>query len=269
MTAPTPAASGARHVALVTGASSGIGAAFCRLLAHEGYDLVVVARRIERLQQLQRELEGRARVLPLAADLAAPDSPANIHRAVVDAGLQVDTLINNAGYALPGTFLDTRWDDQAQLIQVLAVAPAQLIRLFAPAMVARGYGRVLNVASIAAFAPASPKMTLYAPLKHFVMTMSASLRGELQGTGVSVTTLCPGPTATEWAEVADMGATFAGLPRWSVLSAAQVAQQGYDAMMRGDSKVVTGCATRLTAALMPFIPESVALTWLARNAPSD
>lgn len=255
------------HVALVTGASSGIGEAMCRLLAAEGYELVVTARRVDRLEALKRELAGIVPVHIVALDLGESDAPQRLFDAVSALGLHVDTLINNAGYALPGKFLDTNWDDQARLIQVLATAPAHLIHLFAPAMVARGYGRVLNVASIGAFTPASPQVTLYSALKHFVMVTTLSLRVELAGTGVSLTTLCPGPTATEWAERANMKGIFARLPRGMVLSAEKVARLGFDAMQRGDARIVTGATTKLTAALLPFLPDSWAIKLLEQGAP--
>jgi short-subunit dehydrogenase len=257
-----------KPAALVTGASSGIGAALCRLLAREGYELVITARRADRLEALKSELEPATRVHTIPLDLGLPESPAQLFGATRQLGLTVELLVNNAGYALPGRYLQSSWEEQARLIQVLATAPAHLVHQYLPGMIARGRGYVLNVASIGAFVPASPQMTLYAALKHFLLVMNRSLAEEYSGKGVQFTALCPGPTATEWASMAQADSVFAELPRWAILSAQRVAALGYQALMSGRDTVVTGAASRIATALLPFVPDALALKWLAKNAPS-
>lgn len=257
-----------RPLALVTGASSGIGAAFCRLLAREGFDLVITARRADRLQELKTQLQPATQVHLVPLDLGLAESPRQLFTTTQQLGLTVDLLVNNAGYALPGRYLQSSWEDQARLIQVLATTPAHLVHLYLPDMVRRHRGYVLNVASVGALFPASPRLTLYAALKHFVLVMNRSLREEYKSSGIQFTALCPGPTATEWAGAAQLDSVFAQMPRWLVLSPDRVATLGYNAMMSGRHVVLTGAAARVTGALLPFLPDALALKWLAKNEPA-
>jgi short-subunit dehydrogenase len=187
-----------RGTALITGASSGIGAELAKLCAARGYDVILVARRAGVLADLARDLAKLhsvdARVL--AADLAREEAPEEIVRALD--GANIDVLINNAGFGVHGPFVRTNWDDERRLLQVNLLAPVRLTKLFLPRMVERGSGRILNVVSTAAFVP-GPLMAMYYASKSFLMSFSLAIANEVQGTGVTVTALCPGPTATELA----------------------------------------------------------------------
>jgi short-subunit dehydrogenase len=174
-----------RRCALVTGASSGIGEAFCRELGADGFDLVLTARRQERLRALAEELEREHRVktLVVPADLAEPEAPRQLLAAVDEAALDVDVLVNNAGYGVPVHYLDYPWERHAEFIQVLLTSVAHTTHLLLPGMVQRGWGRVINVSSLAALVTSSKGHTLYAAAKAFVLKMSESLALELDGTG--------------------------------------------------------------------------------------
>lgn len=254
-------------VALVTGASSGIGEAFCNLLASKGCELVMVARRENLLAALKAGLEAShpCRVHILAMDLSAPDAPERIFQATEALGLEVDTLINNAGYGLSGAFHERPWAEHRDYLQVMCTAPTQLIHLYLPAMVARGDGRILNVASFSAYFAGSPRLTLYAALKHYLLIMSQSLYAELNGTGVTVTALCPGGTKTDWFEKAESLDAIEGLPKFTFLSPEQVARAGYDAMVQGRIAVIPGFWAKLTVMMSRFIPTGIFLRTLVRS----
>src|SRR6185436_6905763 len=195
-----------RDLALVTGASSGIGADLARELAQGGHDLVLVARGEDKLKALAAELEKahsiRARVI--SADLAQPDAAVQLVKQL--GGTPIDVLINNAGYALYGRFAETDAADELRMIQVNIVALTQLAKLLLPGMLARKKGRILNVASTAAFQP-GPLMAVYYATKAYVLSFSEALANELQGTGVGVTALCPGPTRTGFQKRAEIERT--------------------------------------------------------------
>ena len=225
--------------ALITGASSGIGAALARLCAAAGNDVVLVARRQSELDALAGALAREhgivARVLP--ADLADPTAPTGIFAAVGS----VDILINNAGFGRLGSFAETDWLTEAHMIQVNVTAPAHLTKLYLPGMIARRSGRILNVASTAAFLP-GPGMAMYYATKACVFSLSLAIAGEVEGTGVTVTALCPGPTVTNFAEVA--GNAGSKLFKGPAMSAEEVAREGFDAMMAGKSEAIAGARNR-------------------------
>ena len=231
----------AKGTALVTGASSGIGAELAKLCAADGYNLVLVARREDRLAQLAATLAGthgiQARVL--AADLADPAAPPVIFAQI--RGEPIDILINNAGFGLAGPFRQTDWAAESRLLQVNVVALAHLTKLCVPDMVARRTGRILNVASTAAFVP-GPFMAMYYASKAFVVSFSHAVASELKGTGVTVTVLCPGPTRTEFEAVAGLGET--NLFRGATMTAADTAREGYAAMMAGKAEWIAGARNR-------------------------
>src|SRR5581483_11195724 len=185
-----------RKTALVTGASSGIGMEFARLLARDGYHVFLVARSEEPLKVMAREI-GSATVL--VADLASPDAP----RHVFDSAGPVDILINNAGFGLSGAFAETDLGRELEMIQVNIAALTALTKLFLKPMIERRSGRIVNVASTAAFQP-GPLMAVYYATKAYVLSFSEAVADELRGSGVTVTALCPGPTATGFAERAGM-----------------------------------------------------------------
>jgi short-subunit dehydrogenase len=183
-----------RSTALVTGASSGIGAEFARVLAEHGHNLVLVARRTRELEELARSLEERYRVTAtvISADLSAADSPQTVYSEVRKRGIDIDVLVNNAGFNVYGPFIETDRGNEMRMIQVNLVAVVALTKLFARDMVQRGSGRILNLGSTGSFAPA-PLDSLYAASKAFVLSFSEAISEELKSTGVTVTVLCPGP----------------------------------------------------------------------------
>ncbi len=243
-----------RPTALITGASAGIGAALAREFAAHGYDLVLVARRKDRLLALADELETRYRVTARAieADLARPEAPDEIYRQVWVRGIAVDVLVNNAGFGTHGPFAATDLQTELQMLQVNVVALTHLTKLFLRDMLARRHGKVLNLASTAAFQP-GPLMAVYYATKAYVLSLSEALATEVQGTGVTVTALCPGPTPTEFqsrARIADTRLMRSPL----VTDAATVARVGYRALMAGKAVAVPGWTNR-------------ALTYAVRLAP--
>ncbi len=233
-----------KNTALVTGASSGIGVELARIHAERSGDLVVVARRRERLEALKAELE-RAHgvaVHVLAKDLAQGDAPQQIFDELQSRGVAVDILVNNAGFGHRGPFHKQPWATSEAMIKVNILALTALTRRFVPPMIERGRGRVLNVASMAGFVP-GPLMAVYYASKAFVVSFSETLADELAGTGVTVTALCPGPTQTEFAERAQ---TVGTRLMEKMVSAREVAEIGYDAMLRGKPVVVPGLLNKLT-----------------------
>ncbi len=227
-----------KGTALVTGASSGIGAELARLCAGDGYDLILVARRAARLRELAASLTVPVRCI--TADLSDAGAPQSIFENT--RGVPIDILINNAGIALRGLYAETDWSAQATLLQVNMVAPAHLTRLYLPDMVRRRRGRILNVASTAAFVP-GPLMATYYASKAFLLSFSEAIANELKGTGVTATALCPGPTHTEIFQAAgieDSNLMHGG----NIMGAAEVALIGYRAMMQGKTQEIAGARNR-------------------------
>ena len=243
--------------ALVTGASSGIGEELARVLARHGHDVVLVARTQAKLEALGVELSGRYGVKTdaLRVDLAVPAGPRSLLEALRERGLHIDVLVNNAGIGVHGPFAENDPDAQLRLLQLNVVALTELTRLLLPAMLAKGFGRILNVASTAAFVP-GPFMAVYYASKAYVLSLSVALQNELGGTGVSVTTLCPGPTRTHFAEAAGMKRTRL-FRAGGVMDAADVARAGYDGMQAGKSIVVPGIRNRLIAGSSGLAPRTM------------
>jgi short-subunit dehydrogenase len=248
-------------MALITGASSGIGAELARLCAAAGYDLVLVARRAAALEQLSGELAARhgidARVL--AVDLAEEDAPGRILGAIESR--EIDVLVNNAGFGVHGGFHETDWEAERRMLQVNVMALVRMTKLVLPGMRRRGKGRILNVASTAAFVP-GPFMALYYASKAMVFSFSLALASESKGSGVTVTALCPGPTTTEFQEVAGIGGSR--LFRGPAMTAAAVAREGFDAMMAGRAEVIAGARNRFMILGARLTPRSL-LAALARR----
>ncbi len=250
-----------RRTALITGASAGIGAAFARKYARHGYDLVLTARREQRLADLAAELHAHhgAQATVLTADLADPSAPDRLADALHQRGLTVDALVNNAGYGIPKTFLKTSWRDQADFIQVMATSVANLTHLLAPGMVERGFGRIVNVASLAGMAPGTYGHTLYGASKAFLIKFSQSLHLELRGTGVHVTAVCPGFTYSEFHDVTGVREQVSTMPSYMWMTAERVAAQGYRAAERNKAILVNGLLNKAIAALVRLVPDSMAL----------
>lgn len=241
------------NVALITGASSGIGLEFAKLLAADGHDLVLVARREDRLEALKQELEEHHQVTihVLAQDLADPAAPEWIQREIQRRKLDIDILINNAGFGVVGPFAATDWAKEAGMLQVNIVALTHLTKLLLPGMIKRRSGKILNVSSIAAFVP-GPGMALYYATKAYVQSFSEALAEELAGTGVTVTALCPGPTESEFADAAGVG--NASLFRRSLPTSAAVAAYGYIALLQGKRVAIPGLRNQMMRILIRFLP---------------
>lgn len=238
---------------LVTGASSGIGAEFTRIFAKEGYDLVITARNKTRLQTLARELATKYRsniqIIPL--DLGNDSGAATLYQEIKRKGTKIDILINNAGIGDGGPFVTRSEQKMLIMIMLNIVSLTHLTRLVAAEMVNRRSGRILNVASVAGFFP-GPLMAVYYATKAYIVSFSNSLHEELKGTGVTVTTLCPGPTATNFQKRAGMEESW--LFRRQMMSAARVAEIGYRGLIRGKRLVVPGLVHQVEVALSRFAP---------------
>lgn len=256
------------RTALVTGASSGIGEAFARVFAAHGWDLVITARREERLRRLQHELESHYKVgvRVVAADLADPATPMRLADELGGGGVDVDALVNNAGYGIPGPLLASPWATHAAFLRVMVSSIVELSYRFLPAMVDRGFGRIINVASLAGLVPQTAGHTLYGPSKAFVIRFSQSLADEVREKGVHVTALCPGFTHSEFHDVSGTRSMVRRLPRWMWMDAYTVARRGYDAVMAGEVVSLPGGANRVMAALSKALPERLVLAAVRRNA---
>ena len=263
-----------RRTALVTGASGGIGAELAECFARDGWDVILVARSREGLERVGEALSARygVRHHVVPADLALPAAPRALLDAVLQIGVPVDALVNNAGFGLVGPFVGvgqgepTALARELDMLQVNIVALTHLSKLFLPGMVERRRGFVLNVASTAAFQP-GPLMAVYYASKAYVLSFSEALAVEVEGTGVSVTALCPGATRTGFEGAAGMEKSrlFRG-PQ--VMTARAVAEAGYAAMRAGRPIVVTGAVNRMMAFGTRFIPRSLAAR-VARMAQQD
>lgn len=258
---------GKGRTALVTGASAGIGKAFAELLAERGYDLVVTARRADRLHALAADLARHGtQVHVLPADLADPAAPAALCEALRSRNLPVDLLVNNAGFGVPGRYVRTSWQQQADFLQVLVVAVAELTHRLLPPMIERRWGRIVQVASLAALVPAAPGHTLYAASKAFLVKFTEALAPEVAADGVNVTAVCPGFTLTEFHDVTGTRAQVSTMPRWAWLDARFVVEAGYEAVMAGQSVVVPGRVNRTLAFGAKHLPGAVARAAVNRSA---
>jgi hypothetical protein len=244
--------------ALITGASSGIGAAIAREYARRGKPLILTARREDRLQALAQELSARVPCAVVAADLADPAAPARLFAETQARGLFVDTLVNNAGYGVPGRYLSRDWKTHQDFLQVMIVSLAQLTHLYLPAMEAAGRGRILNIASLAALVPASAGHTLYGATKSWLIHFSECLALECAPRGVHVTALCPGMTLTEMHDVNGMRSRVAQLPGYLWQSSDEVARLGVEAVETGRRRLVTGRVNRCVALLARYLPHALA-----------
>jgi len=245
-----------RRTALITGASAGIGEAFAHEYARRGWNLVLTARREDRLRALAQELADvrgvAARVLP--ADLADPAAPAALVDELGRAGVPVDALVNNAGFGVAGSYRSTTWAQQRDGIQVMVTAVAELTHRLLPGMIDRRYGRIVNVASVAGLVPSPPGHTLYGASKSFLVKFSQALAAEVRAYGVHVTALCPGFTYSEFHDVNGTRGLVSQLPGFMFMDAGTVARQGYDAVMRGKSVYVNGRVNRGIALLVRYLP---------------
>lgn len=257
-----------RRLALVTGASAGIGAAFARLLAARGYDVALTARRRERLDALADELRGRygVQALLVAADLADPQAPGRILGHLAAQGREVDALVNNAGYGLTGAYADTDWSDQAAFIQVMMTSPSELAHRVLAGMRERRFGRIINVASLAGLLPSGAGHTLYAATKAYMIKFSQALHLELADHGVRVTALCPGLTWSEFHDANGTRAQMDATPSWLWQGADEVAAAGYRAVEANRAICVPGAHNRAIAAFARAIPADWAMALMASQS---
>ena len=245
---------GVRQTALITGASSGIGLELARVLAEAGYNVVLVARSKDRLVPLASDLEAAHGVAAwaVAADLARPAAPADVFAEVERLGVTVDVLVNNAGFGTHGPFAATDLTAELEMLQVNVVAVTQLTKLFLPGMLARGRGKIMNVASTAAFQP-GPFMAVYFATKAYVLSFTEALASELAGTGVTVTALCPGPTLSGFHARADIADTRL-LKMPFVMDSATVARIAGRGLLAGQRLVIPGLMNCVLAAVVRFVP---------------
>lgn len=263
MSLPSPAPD---RAAVVTGASSGIGAEIARELARRGHQVVLVARSADRLAALAGELGAGAHVLP--ADLSDRSARGALLGRIGELGLTPDVLVNNAGLSTLGPVAKSDPEAEMNMIEVDVVAVADLCSRFLPGLVERGRGAVLNVASTAAFQPL-PGQAGYGAGKAFVLSYTQSLAGELRGTGVSATALCPGPVKTGFGETAGFSDedAEAALPKIMWISAEAVAKAAVDGLAKGRLVVIPGGANRIAAAFAQVTPRTLLLPVLARQHP--
>jgi short-subunit dehydrogenase len=258
----------ARRLALITGASAGIGAAFARIYASHGYDVALTARRADRLEGLAAEIKLRSGVeaYPIPADLADPAGVDTVLAAIAEQGRVVDALVNNAGYGLPGTYASTSWEDQASFLQVMLTSVCGMTHKVLPGMVERRFGRIVNVASLAGLVPGAAGHTLYAATKGFLVKFSQSLHLENLSTGVHVSALCPGFTYSEFHDVnGTRGQVTQGVPEWMWLGADEVAAAGYEAAEANRSICVPGAPNKAIAAIAKIVPDDWALALIANQ----
>src|SRR5579875_2013722 len=242
--------------ALVTGSSAGIGEEFAYALAREHYELVLIARRDERLKQVAEKARilGSGKVTTIAADLARRETPAAIYRQLAEQNIAIDYLVNNAGFGTRGRFAELALERELEEIDLNVGALVAMTRLFVPAMVERRHGTIINVASTAGFQPL-PFMATYSATKAYIINFSLAIAAELRGTGVTILALCPGPTWSEFQQVAKI--EDARTPRFMFMDSATVAAQGIDAARRGKSLHVNGVMNLMLAEVARVSPRNL------------
>jgi uncharacterized protein len=246
-----------QKTALITGASSGIGFELAKVFARNGHDLVLVARTAEKLESLARAVEGeyKVTVLVLPKDLSRSDAAREIFEDVRSRGIFVEYLVNNAGFGDFGLFSQTEWKKEEQMINLNVISLTHFNKLFVKEMIAQKKGKILNLASTAAFQP-GPLMAVYYATKAYVLSFSEALANELKGTGVTVTALCPGPTKSGFQRAAELEESKLVKGR-KLPSSAQVAEHGYRAMMKGKTVAIHGVVNWFMAQSVRFAPRAM------------
>jgi short-subunit dehydrogenase len=242
--------------ALVTGATSGFGYEFCKLFAADGYNLVMVARSEQRLQEVSGEIitQYGVEVLPLSADLFQPENARDIYETVKAQGITVNVLVNDAGQGEHGLFIETDLERELDIIQLNVSSVVSLTKYFLRDMVARNEGRILQVASLLAVYP-TPLMAVYAASKAFVLAFTESLINELKDTNVTMTALLPGASDTDFFHKAGAEESYA-YQKTNLSDPEQVARDGYEALMKGERKIVSGFKNKVQAAMTNVMPDS-------------
>jgi short-subunit dehydrogenase len=244
-----------KNTVLISGPTSGIGFELARLFSENGFNLILVGRNKEKLEKISRELENeKCKCEIIVADL----SDSKIHKKIFEQTKyhEVEILVNNAGFGLYGEFLETDLEKELEMIQVNIVALTTLTKLFLPQMIKRKRGKVLNVASTAAFQP-GPLMAVYYATKAYVLHFSEAISEELIGSGVSVTALCPGPTESGFQREANMDSSMEVLQKRNLMDAKAVARIGYNALMKNKVIEVAGFRNKITSEIVRFAPRSV------------
>jgi short-subunit dehydrogenase len=253
-----------QHTALITGASSGIGYELAQIFAREGYQLILVARNQDALDKLAAELKERyqlaVKVLP--KDLAQPNAAQEIYAKLQREAIEIDVLVNNAGFIVHGAFHETDWERERQLIQVNLTTPTQLAKLFGRDMLKRGFGRILNVGSTGSFVP-GPLEAVYCASKAYLLSLSEALSKEFESAGVTVTALCPGATRTGFQKAGQIEGVR--LLNSGMLDARRVAEAGYRGLLAGKRVVIPGWSSRLQVWAAKVLPRSLVLS-IAQNA---
>ncbi len=242
--------------ALITGASAGIGKTFADKLAARGANLVLVARRKERLDEIAADLSSRHGVMvkTIAADLSDPLAPEEVVRTLQGDGVSVDFLVNNAGFGLPGYYTESDWRAHRDFIELMSTLYAHLTRLLLPGMIERDYGRIIHVSSVAGLVPGSAGHTLYGPSKAFLVSFAQSLAAECDGRGVNVSALCPGFTYSEFHDVNDTRSLVSQLPKYMFMEAEPVVDGAIEAVEKGHVVYVPGAWNKFTAWLIKALP---------------
>jgi len=255
-------------ICLITGASAGIGAAIAREYAARGWDLALVARREEPMVALALDLKKDFCTTShiFSADLFAQDATDKLVARIKNKKIKISGLVNNAGYGLPGTFLDNEWQAHADFLQLMLRAPCELTHALLPEMVENGLGRIINVASLAGHIPGSREHTLYGAVKSFLIKFSQSLNLEMQGTGVHVSALCPGFTYSEFHDVNGTRSSVSKLPDWAWMRAEDCAAAGVEACERNRAVFIPGRVNKGAAVLAKLLPDTLALHIMNKNS---
>ncbi len=254
-----------RRTVLITGGSGGIGLELAKVFARHGHDLVLVARNRDTLEAAAGVIEGKFAITAhvYAADLSRPEAPDEIFDFLHNEQIPTEILVNNAGFGQGGEFADTDVQRELDMIQVNITALTHLTKLFLPPMIKRRSGKILNVASTAAF-QAGPLMAVYYATKAYVVSFSEAIAEELRDTGVTVSALCPGPTKTGFADAAEMGNSRL-FTAFGVADAADVAEYGYESLMRGKRLAIHGMRNKIVAQSNRLAPRALSAR-LARMA---
>jgi len=246
-----------KRTVLITGASSGLGIEFAKIHAAKGDDLVLVARSKDKMNLLKAEIERKhnnVSVVVIGRDLSESNAPRTIYNELKAQKIQIDYLINNAGFGDYGLYAQSNWEKQLQMINLNVTALAYLTRLFLPDMIDNNYGKILNIGSVASFLP-GPTMSVYFATKAFVLSFSEALANEVKGTGVTVTALCPGPTATGFKSNASLDNS--NMFKGNIAGPKEVAEFGYKAMIKGKSVAIQGLMNRIMVGSVRFVPRTI------------
>ena len=257
-----------KKTCLVTGASAGIGAAIAKEYAQRGWDLALTARREEPMVELAENLKSDYGTTShiFTADLFERDATIDLMHRIQAKNIRIDGLVNNAGYGHPGSYLDSVWDDHENFLQLMLRAPCELAYAVLPSMKENGYGRIINVASLAGHVPAAKGHTLYAGVKSFLIKFSQSLNMEMQNTGVHVSALCPGFTYSEFHDVNGTRETVSKMPDYMWMDADEVAEQGVEMCEKNRAVFIPGRVNRGVAMAARLLPTSIAMRLMSSQS---